>query len=185
MLLCILSLDTNRHQAPILSHITNCFLSSLRMYEQLLALALVSSCLCSVGSVHQQSSHSWMEDPNFSLAAQRAPTLRQSPRVLTWSALLTGPAPCQSNLCMGGEGAQQLESYCQPSANERQGSGGILQNRRVIGPELYYWEFEEGGGSCHMVQCDSNRGGYIQGPQEAPQGPARELYDISTFADDS
>lgn len=56
----------------------------------------------------------------------------------------------------GGGGAKQLESYRQPSANERRGSEGIQQHRGVIGAEFIMGSFE-GEKSFQIVQLSRER----------------------------
>lgn len=156
MLLFIPSLNTNRRLRDnlwLFLNITNT--SPLHRWTQerpgAAAPVLFSSRLFSVGSVHQQSSHSWMGDPNFLL-----PALRQSQRGLTWSSLLTGWAECRSKLCGRGEGVKQLESYFQLPANEKPGSDSIQQRCAVIGAELYYGEFwgEKVAAWCNVPPTD-------------------------------
>ena len=167
MLLHILSQNTNRRQRGDLWYIYIFFLNIAKHHPSPLLRSrttgrscshscLPPDCIRSVPSISEAHTAGW-GDPNFSLPAQRAPALRQSRRVLSWSSLLTGRAGCQSEPRCGEEGgAKQLESYCQPSANEGQGSEGIQQHRRVIGAEFIMGSFE-GGGSFQIIQLSRER----------------------------
>lgn len=161
MLLRILSLDTKRHQsqASILSDIANSFPRCPRgTCGRPVAPALAPCLLQTVVGRFRPSAELTQLDGGSELLTRRPPSARSAP--ITARPDLERPRhwPSPTSVCVAHRrgGGEQLESYCQLSANEKQGSGGISQHRSVIGPEFYYGEFRGGGGGCHMVQWDPN-----------------------------
>lgn len=91
--------------------------------------------------------------PNFSYTPPKERPLCANHRA-PWRA---APSSLAERLVSGGgvkmEGAEQLESHCQLWANQNQGSGGIRQQRSVIG--VYYGEVWWRREFCHTERCDS------------------------------